>query len=273
MIDKSKFANKKDLIKHIISNKAEIIALKKSATKYCDPLIFSKANKIEATKLITDFKADDLQNGIIKRTIIGNTYGWLDSHDDVHIKGIFSKSISENEKNIFHLHDHLYQLAAKVGTPNKIYEQDVLLKDLGVDADGYATALCMDSDIKKSYNEMIFEEYLTNQINQHSVGMIYVKLFFCVNYPEYKEDYANWNTYFPSVINKDKALENGYFWAVTEAKLKEISCVLMGSNELTPTLNDKLEPNKITQVITTEPHKALEKQNKDKKNYLQTLIN
>lgn len=271
MIDKSKFGSKKELIDYIIKNKSEIISFKKSATKFTDCSISIENKKIAANKVISNFSDDNLKDGVIKRTIIGNTYGWMDSHDDVHIKGIFSKSISENEKNIFHLHDHLYQLAAKVGTPNKIYEQDILLKDLGVDGDGYTTCLCMDSEIKKSYNEMIYEEYLTKQINQHSVGMIYVKLFFCVNDPEYKEDYANWNTYFPQVINKDKALENGYFWAVTEAKLKEISCVLMGSNELTPTFNEKLAPSKDTRD-TNEPLDALEKSKEDKKNYLRTLI-
>jgi hypothetical protein len=100
----------------------------------------------------------------------------------------------------------------------------------------------MDSDIKKAFNQMVFDEYLNKQINQHSVGMMYVKLFTCVNDAQYKEEFAAWNTYFPVVGNPDKALEEGVFWAVTEAKLKEISCVIAGSNELTPTL----EPNKIT---------------------------
>lgn len=238
MINKSKFANKAELIKHIISNKTELIALKKSTTKYSDSILHSENEKIEANKIISNFSSDDLANGIIKRSIVGNTYGWMDSHDDVHIKGIFSKSISEN-KNIFHLHDHLYQIAAKVGTPIKIYEQNVSLQDLGLNKIGFTTCLLMDSEIKKSYNQMIFDEYYTKQINQHSVGMVYVKLYLCVNDAEYKEEFANWNNYKGSVINFDKAEENGYFWAVTEAKLKEISCVLLGSNELTPTLNEK----------------------------------
>lgn len=240
MIDKTKFKDKAELIKYLISNKSELIQLKKSVTKHSDAFLFTNNEKVEANKIITDFGGDDLQNGIIKRSIVGNTYGWLDSHDDVHIPGIFSKSISEN-KNIFHLHDHLYQIAAKVGTPVKFYEQQVNLNDLGLDKIGNATCLIMDSEIKKSYNQMIYNEYLTKQINQHSVGMVYVNLFFCVNDSDYKEEFANWNTYKSYVINIDKAEEQGYFWAVTEAKLREVSCVLQGSNELTPTLNEKLE--------------------------------
>jgi hypothetical protein len=253
MIDKSKFANKKDLIAHIVANKSEYSAFKKSITKHSDSILHSNDDKIGANKVISNFSSDDLNAGIIKRTIVGNTYGWMDSHDDVHIKGIFTKSISESE-NIFHLHDHLYQIAAKVGTPIKIYEQNVSLTDLGLNKIGFTTCLLMDSEIKKVFNPMIFDEYYTKQINQHSVGMIYVKLFLCVNDAEYKEEFANWNTYKGSVINLDKAEENGYFWAVTEAKLKEISCVLLGSNELTPTLNVKSEPLKDTQKI--EPDKT-----------------
>ncbi|MES2382461.1 MAG: hypothetical protein V4538_15545 [Bacteroidota bacterium] len=261
MIDKSKFANKQDLIKHVVANKSELTSLKKSVTKFSDCILHDDTFKIEANKVISNFSSDDLVNGIIKRTIVGNTYGWMDSHDDVHIKGIFTKSISENKDSQFHLHDHLYQLAAKVGTPIKIYEQNINVTDLGLNKIGFATCLLMDTEIKKSYNAMIFEEYLTKQINQHSVGMVYVKLYLCVNDAEYKEEFANWNTYKGSVINLDKAEENGYFWAVTEAKLKEISCVLLGSNELTPTLNGKSEPLTSTHK-NNEPDKATQQKQK-----------
>lgn len=242
-----KFNTKKELFDYLVANKSDFEALKKSIVKTTDPVVHDiTSDKVGANKLITNFSQDDVENGIIKRTIIGNTYGWLDSHGDVHIPNCFAKSISEN-KNIFHLHDHKYEVAAKVGTPIKIYEQNVTLEALGLNKVGYTQCLCMDSEIKKSYNEMIFDQYLTKQINQHSVGMIYVKLFMCINDPDYKEAYANWNTYKGYVINISDVEEKGYFWAVTEAKLKEISCVLMGSNELTPTVEEKkTEPSEDT---------------------------
>jgi hypothetical protein len=37
------------------------------------------------------------------------------------------------------------------------------------------------------------------------------------------------------IANKSAADEKGYFWAVTEAKLIEISAVVIGSNRITPT--------------------------------------
>ncbi len=36
---------------------------------------------------------NDEEKGILKRTIVSNTYNWLDSHGDVHLNGIFAKSI------------------------------------------------------------------------------------------------------------------------------------------------------------------------------------
>jgi len=242
--------NKKEFLQKLVSDKHDLIALKKSITKSCDPISFSLENKI-TTKVITNDSNDDPANGIIYRTVIGNTYGWMDSHDDVHIPGIFSKSISENKTNL-HLHDHLFLLTAKVGNPIKVYEQNVPWTSLGVNKAGSTTCLAMDSEIRKSFNEMIFDMYLKGEINQHSVGMMYVKLFMCVNDSDFKEEYANWNNYIGYVANKSKAEEKGYFWAVTEAKLKEISCVISGSNELTPT-----SPITVAGKSTTEINEPL----------------
>lgn len=271
MIDKTMFNNKKELFDYLIANKSDLVYFKKSSTKSTDSILKTIDKEITANKIITDFGGDDLDNGVIKRTIVGNTYGWLDSHNDVHIPGIFSKSISENKDSIFHLHDHLYQVDAKVGTPIKIYEQAVSLISLGLNKQGFATCLLMDSEIKESYNEMIFDQYLTKQINQHSVGMIYVNLFMCINDPDYKDEFANWNTYKGYVINIQDAEDNGYFWAVTEAKLREISCVLKGSNEITPTLNGKSEPPKSTQKNEPEKSTLIEKQNIIKKQHQQFI--
>jgi hypothetical protein len=110
---------------------------------------------------------------------------------------------------------------------------------VGLDTSGTTTALLMDSKIQKSRNENIFEDYKSGQITQHSVGMMYVKIELCINDPEEKEEFANWEKYKGEVINIDKAEEQGFFWAVLEAKLIEISCVIQGSNELTPTLEPK----------------------------------
>ena len=163
----------------------------------------------------------------------------MDSHDDVHSKGVFSKSIKERQNSIFHLHDHKFEITAKVGEPTKVYEKELLWSDFGIDKAGSTTALLMDSEIYKDYNDKIFNEYKSGRINQHSVGMQYVKIDLAVNDDEYEEEYKVWQDNIESVGNKELAEEKGYFWLVREAKLIEISAVLLGSNSLTPTLENK----------------------------------
>lgn len=238
-------------IKYIVENKHEVIRLKKAVTKECDCI-----EVVEKTETTKEYRYDDEDNdnvprGTIKRHIVGNTYGIMDSHDDVHIEGIFTKSLNENKQNVLHLHDHLYQLDAKVGTFEDIIEKDVLLSDLGINRIGSTKCLIGISRIRKDYNENIFNQYLNDEINQHSVGMRYVNLFLCVNNANYKEEYANWNKYINKVINRDKAEQIGMFWAVTEAKLIEISSVIKGSNEITPTLKPT-KPTKQEPVQSTQ---------------------
>lgn len=237
-------------ISEIVKNKAELISLKKAQIKTVNGGL-TNVSKEFALKGV--FKDNELS---LDRTIVGNTYLWMDSHDDVHAKNVFSKSIKEN-KSIFHLHDHEFKLTSKVGEPKSVYEKEISWSDLGVNKEGSTQALLMDTEILKDYNPQIFDAYKTNKINQHSVGMVYVKIDLAVNDAEYEDEYKAWSDNIDSIGNKEVAEEKGYFWLVREAKLIEISAVLMGSNELTPTMQEnKEEADKITSsiepVITTQ---------------------
>lgn len=237
--------SRNERIDYIIRNKTDLINIKKAAVKYADSP--SLANKILSegreindpiVKALTTSTDKDTDEAIF-RTVIGNTYYWMDSHDDVHLDSTFTKSIKERSDSIFHLHDHIYQITAKVGQPQKIYESSVLWSDLGVNKSGYTTGLFLDSKILKSYNELIFDQYRTKQIDQHSVGMYYVKFDLAVDDKDFEEGYKIYSSNIDKIGNREKAEEKGYFWAVAEAKLIEISAVLQGSNELTPTIDAK----------------------------------
>ena len=247
----------KDFIKNLIANKAELIELKKAEKKFTNGLNAVLNNKSVAKGL---YKNDESK---LERTIVGNTYLFMDSHDDVHAKGVFTKSIKERQDKIFHLHDHEFKITSKVGEPIKVYEQSISWKDLGFNASGTTEALFMDTEIVKDYNAQIYNEYKTDKINQHSVGMQYVKIDLAVNDEDYKEEFKLWNDTIDTIGNKDYAESKGYYWYVREAKLIEISAVLLGSNELTPTLGEnKKEPLKDTQpkkadVITFNINNAI----------------
>lgn len=228
------FATKRDLFDYLIQHKGEMIDLKKSEFKNADPIeLFSVRDKAETT-VIT---APDDNDHEIKRTVVGNTYYWLDSHGDVHQEKCFADSVKQRTATkISHLHDHIHQLTAKVGNFSSVYEREIAWAELGVDKEGTTVALMGDSAIKRVLNATIFEYYKNGEIQQHSVGMRYINISLAINDPEYKLEYAEWNRIFPKLGNPDKALEEGYFWVVKDAALIEISCVLNGSNEITPTL-------------------------------------
>ena len=240
-------------IKELVTNKEELIKLKKAEIKTVkgglSSITKSTTNEIKGT-----FKNNE---NSLERTIIGNTYLWMDSHDDVHAKGCFAKSIKES-KGIFHLHDHEFKITSKVGEPKSVYENQIAWKDLGINKSGTTEALFMDTEIFKDYNSQIYNEYKSNRINQHSVGMQYVKIDLAVNDESYDVEYKVWQDNIDSLGNKERATEKGYFWLVREAKLIEISAVLAGSNELTPTLTeDKQEP--LIDTLEKEAAEALHK--------------
>ncbi len=239
-VDATKFANKKELFAYLVTNKKEIAEFKKTVMKFSDCFGAQPTEKL-AFKSVNTHHVDNVESGTIKRTIIGNTYNWMDSHDDVHINGLFAKSINERAAKIWHLHDHEHKMTAKIGKPTKIYESEITWKELGVNKAGNTMALFMDSEIKQSMNKQMFNSYLDGEVDQHSVGMVYVKMELAINDSDYKEEFATFNKYISDIGNKEKAIEKGFFWAQKEAKLMEISAVLEGSNELTPTVSNIVE--------------------------------
>lgn len=236
-------------IKELIARKSELIALKKAEIKTVKGGLSALVHGNVSKGLFENNETS------LKRTIIGNTYNWMDSHDDVHAKGVFTKSIKERGNQVFHLHDHEFKLTSKIGEPIRVYEDSVNWADLGVNKAGQTQALFMDSEILKEYNERIFSEYKNGKINQHSVGMQYVKIDLAVNDEEYEDGYKVWTDNIDQLGNREHAENKGYFWLIREAKLIEISAVLLGSNTLTPTIN---EPLKSTQQ--TEPSNDTQKE-------------
>jgi hypothetical protein len=257
------FATQKNFFTYLVTNKRELIDLKKTGLKHTQPQFGAQddLNQIPIFKSLNTSYKDDVSSGVIKRTIIGNTYNWMDSVNDVLLNGVFAKSLSERADKVWHLHDHVHMITAKVGKPTSIYEKSVAWKDLGVDRKGDTQSLFMDSEIIKAYNEFIFNQYLNKEINQHSVGMRYVALDLAVNDKDMKAEYAVWNKYIDIIGNKELTMEDGFFWAVKEGMLVEISAVLAGANELTPTVDndEKTDPkDDVQEKIIQEEEKGLD---------------
>ena len=243
MIDLTTFTNKADLFSFLKANKDKLIQQKKFEMKRADAVSMQVSaihDKEENAEKGADAPDALLQKDVINVRSIINTTNILDGHGDVHIKGLWKKSLNE-QKNLYLLQEHKMSFDHIISDNVKAYTKTMKWGDFGVNLEGETQALVFDSEIEKSRNPYMFEQYTRGYVKNHSVGMRYVQLHLCINSDDkyYIEEKANWDKYFNEVVNKEEVEESGYFWAVTEAKLVEGSAVPLGSNWATPTQSVK----------------------------------
>ena len=255
------FANKEDLFDFIKKDPNNIHKLIKEKTlqdKRADAVTYCPSPEIEKREGIKEAglvdKADTtlVEGQIMVRAII-NTTNNLDSHGDVHIPGLWKKSIAEN-KYILHLQEHQRTHDHVISEDVKAYTKNMAWSSIGSNYEGNTQALIFDSKIEQKRNPFMYEQYLNGWVKQHSVGMRYVKVYFCADLKDewainYKE---NWDKYIDTVANKEDAINNGYFYAVTEAKVIEGSSVVFGSNAETPTLSVSTPKEETNEEIKEE---------------------
>jgi len=220
----------------IVKNKKTIIRAKKQTPIFSECLV-NKAPTLNLKTSATKEAGKDEDPNRLKVTIIGSTALYCDSHMDVLGVGCFEKTVNEQGANVPHLKDHQHNLEGKIGKTLKVYTEMIEVSEFGIESDVKTTqVLLMDSEIVKEWNPKIFQLYKDQEVKQHSIGLQYVRIELAANDPDYKDEFAAWEKYYDQVINKEKVNERGYFWFVSEIKLYEISAVLFGSNELTPTV-------------------------------------
>ena len=240
------FKTRDDLFKWLRENKSLMITQKKAAIKFADPL---QMHDFEGTTDLYIPKAGNAAPedvNVLTAKLAINTTNLMDSHSDVHIPGLWSKSIKER-KDLYLLKEHRMQFENIIADNIKASAEKMNWKELGYKFDGETEVLIFSASIDKGRNEYMFDQYAKGRVKQHSVGMQYVKLFLCMNSESKwdQEEKANWDKYISQVINKAEAEAQGYFWAVTEAKVIEGSAVPLGSNYATPVIS--IEPVNSTQ--------------------------
>lgn len=234
------FESKKGTFDYLVKNKKSLIAKKKMGIVKSDPFYYSPAiipgngKTSFSVKEEGDVQPADIDTLRVK--VVANTANWIDSHMDMILEGAATKSIKERKHIIPHLYDHNHSVMAEVGDVVDIYPQKLHLRELGIDKEGSTESIIFVSDVKKSYNEKVFDRYKKGKATQHSIGLQYVKLELAVNDKDYEKEYDFFKKYYDLAINQEIADQYGYFWVVSEYKLIENSVVLFGSNELTGTL-------------------------------------
>ena len=232
-INKMEFDKRIDFLN---SNKDDVLKMKRSIIKISDVFEMPKYGSKAKDDAIIESNTEKIH---VK--VVANTALWIDSQLDMLLPDCWKKSITERMDMIPHLHDHIRQIDAKVGEVKNIYGQNLTYSELGIQGIGQTQALIFETDILKEYNEMVFNQYKSGKINQHSISLQYVSLQIAINDKKQEKEFALWNQYLPMSINPKVAIDAGYFFIVKECKVIENSCVLFGANEITPTLEINIE--------------------------------
>jgi len=239
-------------LRQLVAQKSELIAQKKQVPRW-GAVDHTPALKTGAKSF------EQIEDGVARVRFVGNTYNWLDSDMDILVPGAAAKSIMERGPKarnlIAHLRDHKYDVTARVGSLVDVKEEQY---------EGDRFGLVFESDIRRSYNEKVYEQYERGDINQHSIGFRYTKLDLAVNDPS-QEEYKAWEQYRQDIINPERADELGYFWVVKEIMLLEVSSVLWGANSETgmlssePTVSLAAEPSEDTLRVLQSISETLQK--------------
>lgn len=257
---KKNFDSRKAMIAELVKNKQIIMDAKKAAIKDSEPIfVFERgtdgAEKTEPTDTVKYELGDTIYPVI-------NTTNYLDSHGDVHAKDIWNKSAKDQDGKIYYIINHDLEIGSIIATPKdvKVELRTLAWSALGKEYKGNTTALVYGVKLTDLAPDQFMKLLRAGHPIENSVRMQYVSLSMCVDDPEYKDEYANWQQYIGEVANRKEAEELGYFWYIREAKIvKEGSAVLFGSNDVTPILTDAptkqetiVEPLKDTQVVNSK---------------------
>lgn len=236
------FSTKKELFDFITKNKETLIAQKKAVRKEVDCSVYIPATLIKDQKKNTTKEEMNQENEInidsLKVVVIINTTNYLDSHGDVHVSGLWKKSLKDSNM-IMHIQEHEMEFDKIIasGDQLKAYAKNYTWAELGYSYEGETEGLTFESTILRKRNEFMLNQYANGWVKNHSVGMRYVKFDYAINDEDYPNEYEAWKKYYPLIANKEMADEKGYFCYVLEAKVIEGSAVPIGSNIATPTLN------------------------------------
>lgn len=235
-----KFDNKRDYLNHVVSNKKSLVSIKRSTLKKGHEINWTGSDSCVKHVSKQEIEGANKDELVVKAVM--NTTNIFDSHYDVHLKGLWKKTIKEN-KRILHIQEHELALDKVISDREdlKVYTKDYQLKDLGFNYKGDTEALVFESNIKRNRNPFMYVQYKNGYVREHSVGMFYIQVELGVNDKEFKEEYAVWEKYSDQIANIDDALKVGFAWFVKEAKLVEGSAVTLGSNHVTPIVEEMKE--------------------------------
>ncbi len=249
-----KFTNKMDQTRFIKGHFDEIKQIKMSEYKTNSHAILDGIVVKEFVPEIEPITSEFIQ---VKAVI--NTTNIIDSHRDMHMPQIWNKTVNDNPYS-YHLKQHEAIFESVISKKAKNYNEPFNFNQLGLNVDFMTVANINEFVLQKKTMPFMFDKYVNGDVSQHSVGMIYVNMDMAYYDEESEKQMAFFEEMKKQAVNPDVADEFGYFWVIYEAKKREGSAVVFGSNSVTPTLSVKnYEPQKSTQKQIEPPLEGTQK--------------
>jgi hypothetical protein len=250
------FENTTDLFKELKLNEDFILCLKKNTIyKSIDKGLEIKTNQNDIIKSFDNdtkkaLKLDQEKNYYF----VVNSSNILDSHNDMHVKGNWEKTVNEQQGKTYLLFDHELKRSEIIAMKNDIrmFTANIPFSLIGKNYEGKTYVLIYEIAKDKIIHKQA-KEWLEDGYNfEASVRMQYIKIepAYNSNEEEFAKQKATYDTYYPLIANKDDYKEIPYFYVVKEAKNTfESSLVLFGSNGATGLIEEKVVVDDTTTII------------------------
>lgn len=268
------YSTKEAMFADFRKNYQDFISFKKAEIqKSCEKGSTVSCKLMSASKLGESIKAVELDDNYYY--IVVNTTRILDSHDDLHVDGIWNKSVKEQQFNNFLVVDHELKIDSVV--VRKEYVEMMVVKVpfsmLGKGYAGDTEALIYRVPKDKVIHEKAKEWLDSGDEIQASVRMLYVTVLFAMdsNDPADAALKKNYDDYVGQIANKDDFDYIPYFFPIKEAKnVRESSLVVFGSNPVTGNVLGKKPEDNSTSTNNKEERTAGEHATKSS-NYYYTI--
>lgn len=253
------FSNKEELFKDLRDNSDDLISFKKAQIqKSCEKGLSITCKSLDLLKFTDQLKGIKIDDNFYYIAV--NTTRILDSHDDLHIDGIWNKSIKEQQFKNYLIADHDLEIGKVIVKKEyvEIFVAKIPFALLGKDYDGETQALIYKVPKDKIIYPVAKEWLESGDDIEASVRMQYVSLFLAMdsNSPEDAASKKNYDDYIDTIANKKDFEYIPYFFGIKEAKnVRESSLVVFGSNSTTGTITNNKQAEKSLEEIKDEPSK------------------
>jgi|SRR6478735_12202730 len=251
------FSTKEELFKSLKDNLEFITDAKKSQIqKSCDKGISVTCKSLDLLKFTDQLKGIKIDDNFYYIAV--NSTKILDSHEDLHLDGIWKKSISEQQGKNYLVTDHDLEIKSVIVRKEhiEIFTAKIPFSLIGKPYEGDTEVLIYKVP-KNQVRDAIVKEWLESGDSiEGSVRMQYVTFVLCMdsNDPDDAKFKANYDQYYPLIANKEDFEYIAYFFAIKEAKnVRESSLVVFGSNSSTGQVINTKEAVEDTSDIKNEP--------------------